>query len=98
LKIDWHPEAIEELRRLGTSDQHRIKKVLDSLKTIEDPRQKLVPYSGNMKGFWKLRVGDIRLVCQLFETDGGLVLVISVAHRSVAYNQRSLRRLQDRSD
>jgi mRNA interferase RelE/StbE len=98
LKIDWHPEAIAELRKLGTSDQRRIKKVLDSLKTIDDPRQKLVPYSGNMKGFWKLRVGDIRLVCQLFETVGGLVLVISVAHRSVAYDQRSLRRLQDRSD
>ena len=98
MKIDWHPEAIEELRRLGTSDQRRIKEVLDSPKTIDDPRQKLVPYSGNMKGFWKLRAGDIRLVCQLFETDGGLVLVISVAHRSVAYDQRSLRRLQDRSD
>jgi mRNA interferase RelE/StbE len=93
LKIDWHPEAIAELRKLGASDQHCIKKVLDSLKTIDDPRQKQAPYSGNMKGFWKLRVGDIRLVCQLFETVGGLVLVISVA-----YDQRNLRRLQDRSD
>lgn len=98
LKIDWHPEALNDLRKLGTSDQRRIKKALDTLKTLEDPRQKLVPYSGNMKGFWKLRAGDIRLVCQIFESDGGLVLVISVAHRSVAYDQRSLKRLQGRSD
>ena len=98
LRIEWHPEAFDELRKLGTPDQRRVKKVLDALKRLEDPRQKLVPYSGNMKGFWKLRVGDIRLVCQLFETDGGWVLVISVAHRSVAYDQRSLARLKDRAD
>jgi len=96
LRIEWHPVAFEELRRLGTSDQRRIKKVLDILQTLEDPRQKLVPYSGNMKGFWKLRVGDYQLVCELVEADGEMVLVISVAHRSVAYDQRSVRRLEDR--
>jgi mRNA interferase RelE/StbE len=96
LKIEWLSEAFEELRKLGTSDQRRIKKVLETLRTLDDPRQKLVPYSGNMSGFWKLRVGDYRLVCQLLESDGELVLVISVAHRSVAYDQRSLRRLEAR--
>ena len=96
MRIEWHPEAFEELRRLATSDQRRIKKVLDTLRALDDPRQKLAPYSGNMKGFWKLRVGDYRLVCELIETDGEMVLVISVAHRSVAYDQRSLRRLEDR--
>lgn len=59
LKIEWHPEAIEELRKLGTPEQRRIKKVLDILGALDDPRQKLVPYSANMKGFWKLRDGDI---------------------------------------
>jgi mRNA interferase RelE/StbE len=96
LKIEWLPEAFEELRRLATSDQRRIKKVLDTLQSLDDPRQKLVPYSGSMKGFWKLRVGDFRLVCELVQTEGQFVLVISVAHRSVAYDQRSLRRLEDR--
>lgn len=51
-----------------------------------------------MKGFWKLRVGDIRLVCQLFETDGGFVLVITVAHRSVAYDPRNVTRQKNRAD
>ena len=96
MRIEWHPEAFEELRRLSTSDQRRIKKVLDALQALDDPRQKLLPYSGTMKGFWKLRVGDYRLVCKLVETGGEFVLVISVAHRSVAYDQRSLRRLEDR--
>lgn len=98
LRIEWHPEAIEDLRKLGASDQRRIKKVVDSLADLEDPRPRLIPYSGNMKGFWKLRIGDLRLVCQVFERDGGLVLVISVAHRSVAYDRRNVRRFKSRTD
>jgi mRNA-degrading endonuclease RelE of RelBE toxin-antitoxin system len=49
-----------------------------------------------MKGFWKLRVGDFRLVCQLYDSDDGLVLVISLAHRSGAYDQRHLRKIESR--
>ena len=98
LRIEWHPEAVGELKKLGTAEQRRIKKVLDELLKLDDPRQKLVPYSANMKGFWKLRVGDFRLVCQLQETNGVWVLVIGVAHRSVVYDPRHLRRIEDRRD
>jgi mRNA interferase RelE/StbE len=98
LRIEWHPEALNDLRHLGEPIQRRIKKVLAELLTLEDPRQKLAPYSGNMKGFWKLRIGDHRLVCQIVETDQGFVLVISVAHRSVAYDQPHLKQLENRKN
>jgi mRNA interferase RelE/StbE len=98
LKIEWHSEAIDDLRRLGEPAQRRIKKTLTELASLDDPRQKLVPYSGNMKGFWKLRVGDYRLVCQIVETDNGFVLVISVAHRSVAYDQRHIKKIESRGN
>ena len=96
LRIEWHPGAVEDLRRLGEPVQRRIKKVLAELQTLQDPKQKLVPYSGTMTGLWKLRIGDHRLICQLLETDSGYLLVISVAHRSVAYDQRHLKRVEDR--
>lgn len=96
MRIDWHREAIEDLRQLGEPAQRRIKKAIAELSNLADPRQKLLPYTGNMKGFWKLRGGDYRLVCQIFETDGGFVLVISAAHRSVAYDQRHLNRITGR--
>lgn len=70
--------------------------MLSELQQIADPRQKLAQYSGNMKGCWKLRVGDYRLVCQVVETDGGFVPVISVAHRSAAYDQRHLSKIEER--
>lgn len=98
MKIEWHPEALNDLQQLGVPVQRRIKKVLAELLTLDDPKQRLVPYTSNMKGFWKLRVGDHRLICQLLETDQGLVLVIGVAHRSIAYDQRHLKRLENRKN
>lgn len=98
LKIEWHRKALDDLRRLGEPAQRRIQKALTELSKLDDPRQKLLPYSGNMKGFWKLRAGDFRLVCQIVETDEGFVLVISVAHKSVAYDQRHLKKIEDRTN
>lgn len=98
MRIEWREEALNDLRKIGVPAQRRIKKVIDELLRLDDPRQKLVPYSGNMKGFWKLRVGDYRLVCQIIETDAGVVLVIAVAHRSVAYDQRRLKRVDERKN
>lgn len=79
-------------------DQRRIKRVLDELSTLADPRQKLVPCSGNLKDFWKLRVGDYRLVCQIKVEAGEYILIIRVAHRSAAYDPRSLSKIGRRSE
>lgn len=97
MRIEWHPEAVDDLRRLGMPVQRRIKKVLDGLKGLDDPRKKLVAYSGSMKDYWKLRIGDHRLICQMRDSEFGLVLVICIAHRSVAYEQRHRKTIEDRS-
>jgi mRNA interferase RelE/StbE len=98
LKIEWHVDAVEDLKAIATADQRRIRKALAELETLVDPRQRLVPYSGNLKGFWKLRVGDFRLVSQIREENGSYILVIRVAHRSIAYDQRSVEKILGRRD
>ncbi|MBW6423472.1 type II toxin-antitoxin system RelE/ParE family toxin [Rhizobium sp. XQZ8] len=97
MRIEWHVDAVKDLKSISTSDKRRIKKVLDELSTLGDPRQKLVAYSGNLKDFWKLRVGDYRLVCQIKLEAGEYILIIRVAHRSVAYDPRSVSRIDKRS-
>lgn len=98
LRIEFHPEARTDLKKIGKPDQHRIKKALDELARLEDPRQRLLPYSGNLAGFWKLRVGDYRLVCELGDRDGKRVLIIHVAHRGRAYSKRSQRTVSSGSE
>jgi mRNA interferase RelE/StbE len=96
LRIDWHPAAVDDLARLGRSDQKRIKAAIVQLQSLPDARQRLQAYTATLKGFWKLRVGDFRLVCQIIEHDGQAVLIILVAHRSTVYNARSIRAVQKR--
>ncbi len=80
------------------SNRERIRKALAELEKLDDPRQRLVAYSDTLKGFWKLRVGDYRLICELRpRVDNEIVLVIHVAHRSTAYDKRSLRHVLQRS-
>jgi mRNA interferase RelE/StbE len=98
LIIEWHPGAIKDLTALGKSDQQRIRKVLNELAALDDARQRLAPYSGALKGYWKLRVGDLRLVCEIEDRGGQRVLIIHLAHRCVVYGRRGLRTVDKRGD
>ncbi|MCR9122099.1 MAG: type II toxin-antitoxin system RelE/ParE family toxin [Phyllobacteriaceae bacterium] len=98
MRIEFHPEAREDFLAIGAADQRRIRKALIELAALDEPRQRLVPYSGNLKGFWKLRVGDYRLVCELGERNGRFVLIIYLAHRSRAYSKRGQRAIRSRAD
>ena len=96
MRIDWHPKAIDDLLKLGVSDQRRIRELLRELEGLADPRKKLVPYTGSLKGYWKLRAGNCRIVCKLQAENGQSVLVIYIAHRSKAYDKRSVRLITSR--
>ena len=76
----------EELRRVDPAVRRRIRAILeDELPKHPDPRRKLEPYKGPLRGYWKLRVGDWRLICAVEQSDDDLVLfVIMLAHRSTS--------------
>jgi mRNA-degrading endonuclease RelE of RelBE toxin-antitoxin system len=97
IRIEWHAKAFAELAEIDFGQRERIRKTLMELQGLDDPRQRLLPYSGNLKGFWKLRCGDYRLICELGEAKGHIVLIIHVAHRSRAYDKRGERAIQSRS-
>lgn len=88
MRIEWHPQAVEDLSGLAAADLRRIREAVGRLADTEDARQRLLPYTGTLKGFWKLRVGDYRLVCRIETRDEQVVLVIYVAHRSRVYGKR----------
>lgn len=97
MRIEWHPLAVGDLRELGEADLQRIRAAVDRLSDTDDARQRLVPYTGTLKGYWKLRVGDYRLVCRIETRDEQIVLVIYVAHRSRAYGKRGEKTVKRRS-
>lgn len=98
-RIEWHPCALADLEELDPAVRQRVADAVGRLRLVDDPKQRLLPYVETLKGYWKLRVGDYRVVCELRrDQQGQLVLVIHVVHRGEAYRSRSLRTIRRRSE
>ncbi len=79
------PEAAGHLRDLGPSAAAEIRKFLDTrIKGTTNPEQFGKPLRGELKGFWRYRVRDYRILCRL-EKKVLIVVVVAVGHRSTVY-------------
>ena len=76
------PSAEKFLKKLDDNIKIRVIKKLDELST--NPRGG-IPLTGNFTGLWKLRVGDHRIIYQIFE-DKVIVSVLRIGHRKNVYD------------
>ena len=77
--------ALRALRDLGPSVKAEIVAFLDQrICGAADPRQFGKPLRGKVKGYWRYRVRDYRVLCR-FEDNILIVVVIAIGHRSSIY-------------
>lgn len=77
----------KQFRKLDRSIQTIIVKwIRKHLENCEDPSASGKALSANLKGYWRYRIGDYRLLVEI--KDKQLIIVaISIAHRSDVYEQ-----------
>jgi len=83
-KIAFAPAALRQLRKLPKPDQQRIMRAIQSLE--DDPRP---PNSKKLQGaesFWRIRVGDYRVVYEIQDSKL-IVFVLRIANRKDVYRQ-----------
>lgn len=79
------PKAQKQFNKLDSQVQSRIKKAVYE-KLIVNPHSHLIPLNGELAAYYKLRVGNYRLICT--KDDGKLyVLVVKVKHRKEVYKK-----------
>ncbi|MCM2265740.1 MAG: type II toxin-antitoxin system RelE/ParE family toxin [Desulfuromonadales bacterium] len=85
-RIEFDPAAVDELARLDRAVQKRVLKVLrERISPLDDPRSIGEALRGNqLGGFWKYRIGDYRLICDIRD-DVILILVLRIGHRREVY-------------
>jgi mRNA interferase RelE/StbE len=85
-RIELLPEAARELRTLDASPRKRILLFLrDRLAPRKNPRSLGEPLRGPTLGkYWKYRVGDYRIVCDLRD-DRIVIVVVRIGHRRDVY-------------
>lgn len=84
-RVEFDRDAARDFRKLGNPAQRAILKFLrDRIATDEDPRRFGEPLVGDLKGLWRYRTGDYRIVASI-EEDRLVVLVVTVGHRREVY-------------
>ena len=75
----------KQFRKLDRSVQRMVRKWIGKhLEGDTDPRDSGRPLSSNLKGYWRYRIGDYRLLAEI--RDGELIIIaIAISHRSRVY-------------
>jgi mRNA interferase RelE/StbE len=85
-RVEFDSDAARDLRKLGAEPQRLILRYLrQRIATAEDPRRFGRALTGDLKGLWRYRVGDYRIVAAI-EDDRFVVLIVTVGHRREVYD------------
>lgn len=86
--VEFDNRARKELRKLDPQTQSRILKWLrQTLATNKDPRRTGTSLKGRIKGLWRYRVGDYRIISQI-QDENIVILVVRIGHRRDIYENR----------
>lgn len=84
-RVEFDRAAARELRKLGAPAERLILRYLrERIAGSSDPRRFGHALTADLKGLWRYRVGDYRIVAAI-EDDRFVVLVVTIGHRREVY-------------
>ena len=79
----YHPEVVKrDIPKLNSDIRKRIKRAIET-RLLAAPQEYGEPLRKTLKNYWKLRVGDYRIV---FRVEGNEILILGICHRREAYS------------
>ena len=85
-RVEFVADAARDLRKLGPDAERAILRYLrQRIATAEDPRRFGRALTRDLKGLWRYRIGDYRVVAAI-EDDRFIILVVTVGHRREVYD------------
>ncbi len=85
MKVSITKTAKKSLEKLDNNIQKRILDFLSDLETLENPRIKGKPLKGELKEYWRYRVGDYRILSKIIDNEL-IIMVIDIGHRKNIYD------------
>ena len=83
-EILYHPDdASKDMPKLSGNIKQRMRKAIET-KVVYSPDEFGEPLSRTLKGYWKLRVGDYRVI---YKTSEKTVTVFRIGHRKEIYQR-----------
>lgn len=77
----------KEFKKLDRYTQKMIKSwIMKNLEGCENPRIHGKGLTANRAGQWRYRIGDYRLICEIYDTEL-VILALTVGHRKEVYEK-----------
>lgn len=84
-RIEYLRSARKSAERLDPQVRRRIRDYLEQrVAALDDPRSIAKPLRGPLATYWRFRVGDYRVICDI-QDHRLVVLVVAIGHRSEIY-------------
>lgn len=83
-QINLSSHAQKALKGLDKPAKKRIETFIDELVNTHNPRSSGKALQGTLKGLWRYRVGNYRLICQIKDNEL-IILLLEVGHRKDIY-------------
>ncbi len=91
--LEFTDKANKEFLKLDTAIYRRMTNFIDNhLMQADNPRLLGKSLTGNLKEYWRYRIGDYRLLCEIHDHKLTIVAV-RIAHRRDVYKNDHLLRL-----
>ena len=80
-KLKYHPAVKNDINLLDNKQKSRIKSAIEK-RLLDEPHKYGVQLRKTLKGYWKLRIGDYRVV---FKIQSNFIIILAILHRSYVY-------------
>ncbi|SDF29604.1 type II toxin-antitoxin system RelE family toxin [Sporolituus thermophilus] len=86
-KVQISDRALKELKKLDAVNREMILIYLETrIEGSSDPRRYGEPLKGNLSGYWRYRIGQYHILCELAD-EIVTVYVVTVGHKYIAGDQ-----------
>ena len=85
LRVEYSDDVRKQLSKLDNTIKKRILDYMDEVEKLDNPRERGKRLVGNLRGLWRYRVGDYRILCKI-KDDVLEILVVEIGHRKAVYD------------
>ncbi|MBI4665415.1 MAG: type II toxin-antitoxin system RelE/ParE family toxin [Nitrospinae bacterium] len=82
-QVLYHHEVKDDISQLNARLKTRVKNAIET-RLLTAPQKYGEPLRKTLKGYWKMRVGDYRIV---FKVAGNQIIVFGIIHRKSVYEE-----------
>lgn len=86
-EVKYLPNPRKILKKLDSSTKIKIFSYIKKLSIEKDPTVFGKALFNNIRGLWRFRVGDYRIICEIRKKEIA-ILVIDIQHRSSVYKRK----------